>query len=396
MSTERDMATRIECDIQDLQNTNRTCFDDSQKPLETPEFCAKGGQPYIPYELAKLYITKIVEDMQQMKLRYKKIIEELELINEDQERDMMVLRSHYSSKMDILQSKVKAYQEQIDNKNSYLEGIIKSLQEENRDLMKDKVGLLHQVKELQEKLEKEKLTGEMENQEALMQNTNLVKAHITLEKVIKSMHQKEKDMSELLQYESTCNRGPNPQITVNTLLQTALRKIHLMYCEVPEEQQFVNHLFKKNDAEIADWKKTFNKTIAGNILLDHDRSLVNTKNDLESTEYEKLVLDCIRTGEIPEWILRNSLYSSITESDCDTKNDQRSNPPENDKEIFKEETQSFLAVSDSAMQMGSSMHKQILWKQHSPNSLTINGKNDDGEWNQQSFDPWIFSKPLFY
>ncbi|XP_029468146.1 uncharacterized protein LOC115096948 [Rhinatrema bivittatum] len=454
----------------ELQNTTNDGSDDNRRSLEANEYLTKEGQPYIPYKLAKLYITKIVEDMQQMKLKHMKIIKELELIRrEDQEQAIMAVRSHYESEMKILKSKMKETKEQVDKKNSYWEDMIKSLREENRDLIKDKADLLCQVKEMNETWEKEKisileshsekiallysyqtstleelqmarmdlekvlailnsqmtvprsqqmnsvasgntnynteagmkwenrnieLTDGTEKQEILMQNTDLVKAHDTLEKIIKSMHKREKDMSEFLLCKSVFNRGIKPQITITTLLKTVLSKIHFIYCEVPEVQQFVSHLLKKNDAEIADRKKAFNKTqadifsyeaTAENKPLDYEsewvavklcRSLANAKSDLEYAEYEKIAIDCITSGKIPEWIFRNNLNTSMTESDFCTENDQRMRIPDEVDDTYKPETQQ---------------------KIHSSNPLTIrvSDQNDTGRWNQQSFDPWIFSKPLF-
>lgn len=42
------------------------------------------------------------------------------------------------------------------------------------------------------------------------------------------------------------------------------------------------------------------------------RNLERAKSDLEYIETEKIVFDCIQTGEIPNWIKRDCLYIALT------------------------------------------------------------------------------------
>ncbi|CAM4558154.1 unnamed protein product [Lepidochelys olivacea] len=67
----------------DPPNAPGVCSHDNHRPAELDGCMAKEEQPYIPYKLAKLYITKIVKDMQQMKIRHMKVIRELDCIRKD-------------------------------------------------------------------------------------------------------------------------------------------------------------------------------------------------------------------------------------------------------------------------------------------------------------------------
>ncbi|XP_077792088.1 uncharacterized protein LOC114606889 [Podarcis muralis] len=118
---------------------------------------SKEEQLYIPYRLAKLYITKIAKDMHQMKIGYTKAIKELEHVGkENQEQAMMALKNQYSNKMKNLRAQLEAYQEAVDKQNQYWQDTTKKLKEENRILRQEKEDLANQITLQKEKWGDEK------------------------------------------------------------------------------------------------------------------------------------------------------------------------------------------------------------------------------------------------
>ncbi|KAJ6669587.1 hypothetical protein lerEdw1_000136, partial [Lerista edwardsae] len=118
---------------------------------------SKEEQPYIPYRLAKLYITKIAKDMQQMKTGYVKVIKELEHAGkENKEQAIMELKNQYGNKMKILRDQLGAYQELVDKKNQYWQDTMKRLKEENMKLRQEKEELASQIILQREKWDKER------------------------------------------------------------------------------------------------------------------------------------------------------------------------------------------------------------------------------------------------
>ncbi|XP_061483919.1 uncharacterized protein LOC133385269 [Rhineura floridana] len=224
---------------------------------------SKEEQPYIPYRLAKLYITKVAKDMHQMKTGYMKAIKELEHAGkENQEQAIMTLKNQYSNKMKNLRAHLEAYQETVEKKNQYWQDTTKRLKEENRNLRQEKEDLVNQItlqkenwgdekawllkrntqkldclftqhtltiKELQRsRLNLEKvqkivdfqmdlpcdqqraliISDEVEMEEAhncLPQKKLLLEVKTTLELIKGSLHKQETEISELLQNEHWCN-----------------------------------------------------------------------------------------------------------------------------------------------------------------------------------------------
>nr|XP_025953549.1 uncharacterized protein LOC112981834 isoform X2 [Dromaius novaehollandiae] len=75
----------------DQPNTSVVCSADNHKVTELEECWRKEELSYIPYKLAKSYIAKIVEDMQQMKVKHMKIIKELDNIRKE---NQVILLKH--------------------------------------------------------------------------------------------------------------------------------------------------------------------------------------------------------------------------------------------------------------------------------------------------------------
>lgn len=118
---------------------------------------SKEEQPYIPYQLAKLYITKIAKDMQQMKTGYMKVIKEQEYAGrENKEKAILELKNQYGNKMKNLRAQLGAYQEMVDKKNQYWQDTIKRLKEENMKISQEKEELVSQIVLQREKWDKEK------------------------------------------------------------------------------------------------------------------------------------------------------------------------------------------------------------------------------------------------
>ncbi|XP_030422837.1 uncharacterized protein LOC115653557 [Gopherus evgoodei] len=387
----------------DTPNAPGICSHDNHRLHELDGCMAKEEQPYIPYKLAKLYITKVVKDMQQMKIRHMKVIKELDCIRKDsQEQAIIVLKNHHSEKMKILKAQLEAYQELVDKKNKQWQNTAKNLREKNRQLSQENKDLLYQIKQQNEKwaeektwilesfsqkldhlyaqhsltlqelqrirlnMEKvqeivnlwmdflqqkalftaEKVIDEMEEHEHLLQKELLWKAQDMLEMAKQSLYKREREVAELLQSESGHNETMKPQITVTTLLKTLVSKVHTIYCDLPEAQQCINQLIEKNDAERADRKEEFNnaqadilsyKVIYGNKPTDYkreqfsaklSRNLVNAKSELEYAETEKIALDCIQKGEIPDWISKYCPYLTLTDSDQKMYADEKSHFPD--------------------------------------------------------------------
>ncbi|XP_048360335.1 uncharacterized protein LOC125437006 [Sphaerodactylus townsendi] len=118
---------------------------------------SKEEQSYIPYRFAKLYITKIVKDMYQMKIGYVKVIKELELVGkENQEQAIMALKNQYNNKMKILRVHLEAYQKLIDRKNQDWQVTVKKLEEENNKLSQENEELVNQIRLQKEEWDNEK------------------------------------------------------------------------------------------------------------------------------------------------------------------------------------------------------------------------------------------------
>ncbi|XP_026559496.1 synaptonemal complex protein ZIP1-like [Pseudonaja textilis] len=112
---------------------------------------------YIPYRSAKLYITKIAKDMHQMKIRYTKIIKELEHVGkESQEQAVRAVKNQYSNKIKHLRSSLEAYQEMAGKEKKSWQDTRKRLEEENRKLRQEKEELMNQIREQDVNADKEK------------------------------------------------------------------------------------------------------------------------------------------------------------------------------------------------------------------------------------------------
>ncbi|CAN8220503.1 unnamed protein product [Coccothraustes coccothraustes] len=159
----------------------------------------------------------------------------------------------------------------------------------------------------------------------------LWQAHTILQEIQKSLQKREREVTELLQSERRFNKAMKPQVTVLIFLKSLIKMVHTVYCDVPEAQQCIQQLLRKNKDERPDLEEVFNNAqsdilsyeiLCGNEFMDDTRTHLQTrlfrnigkaKSDLEHVETEKIVLDCIQTGEIPNWIKRDCLYVAWSE-----------------------------------------------------------------------------------
>ncbi|XP_027755256.1 uncharacterized protein LOC114065489 [Empidonax traillii] len=180
-------------------------------------------------------------------------------------------------------------------------------------------------------LKTEQITNEEQKTEWSIEKGYLWQGHTILQKIQESLQKREKEVTELLQSERRFNKAMKPQMTMLAFLKSLVKKVHMIYCDVPEAQHCISQLIRKNDDERADCKEAFNKAQAdilsyevlhGNEPMDDRRihlpaklfrNIGKAKSDLEYVETEKIVFDCIQMGEIPSWIKRDCLYAAWTE-----------------------------------------------------------------------------------
>ncbi|XP_066460264.1 unconventional myosin-XVIIIa-like isoform X1 [Eleutherodactylus coqui] len=148
----------------DIQNFTNSCLNESH---ELSECQTNEGQAYIPYDLAKMYISKIADDMQKMKLKYMDIIKEIDSnTKKQQEQISLSLRNHYQDKMRTLKIRIQAYHEVMDEKSQHFQDKMKDLEMEKEQWLQEKTSLLLEINELKEKLESEKCrTADMKKME---------------------------------------------------------------------------------------------------------------------------------------------------------------------------------------------------------------------------------------
>ncbi|XP_037980886.1 uncharacterized protein LOC119695812 isoform X2 [Motacilla alba alba] len=159
----------------------------------------------------------------------------------------------------------------------------------------------------------------------------LWQAHAILQEIKESIQKREREVTELLQSEKKFNKAMKPQVTVLIFLKSLIKMVHTIYCDVPGAQQCIHQLIRKNKDERPDLEEVFNNAqadilsyeiLCGNELMDDTRTHLPTKlfrnigkakSDLEYVETEKIVFECIQTGEIPNWIKRDCLYEAWSE-----------------------------------------------------------------------------------
>ncbi|XP_074936012.1 uncharacterized protein LOC142050778 [Phalacrocorax aristotelis] len=180
-------------------------------------------------------------------------------------------------------------------------------------------------------LKPEQVANEEEKPEWSMEKGYLWQAHTILQKIQESLQKREREVTELLQ-SGRYNKAMKPQMAVLIFLETLVKKVHTIYCDVPGAQQYICQLIRENEDERAESKKEASNNTRADILsyevlygnepMDDKRTQLSTKlfsnfgkakSELEYVETEKIVFDCIQTGKIPEWIKRDCLYVALTE-----------------------------------------------------------------------------------
>ncbi|XP_039575162.1 uncharacterized protein LOC120507032 [Passer montanus] len=180
-------------------------------------------------------------------------------------------------------------------------------------------------------LKTDQAVNEEEKTDWSVEKQHLWQALTILQEIEESLQKREREVTELLQSERRFYKAMKPQVTVLIFLKSLIKMVHTIYCDVPEAQQCIYQLIRKNKDERSVREEVFNNAQAdilsyemfcGNELMDDTRTHLPTKLfrnigkakcDLEYVETEKIVFDCIQTGEIPNWIKRDCLYVAWSE-----------------------------------------------------------------------------------
>ncbi|KAM4049017.1 uncharacterized protein ACNLHF_002676 [Anomaloglossus baeobatrachus] len=138
----------------DIHNFTNSCLNESH---ELAECQANPGQAYIPYEFAKMYITKIADDMQKMKLKYMDILKKMDLNGKKQQEQISLrLRHQYHDKMKMVKTRIQAYHDVMEKKSQHFQDKIKDLEIEREAWKQEKLSLVFEIQELKKRLEYEK------------------------------------------------------------------------------------------------------------------------------------------------------------------------------------------------------------------------------------------------
>ncbi|XP_056181669.1 uncharacterized protein LOC130143084 [Falco biarmicus] len=278
-------------------------------------------------------ITSLRERNRQLIQEKEDLLHQIKQQTEKWEEEKGWILEKLCKKLDYLYTQHILTLQELHNISLYVERV--------HDLMHFQIKILQQNSEKKEgeksdasevvELKTEQLANE-EKAECSIKKGNLWQAHNMLQKIQESLQKREREVTELLQSERSCNKAMKPQITVLMFLKTLVKKVHTICCDVPGAQQYISQLIRKNEDERADWKEAFNNAQAdilsyevfnGNEPMDDKRvqlsmtlfrNLGKTKSDLEYVETEKIVFDCIQTGEIPNWIKRDCLHVALTEN----------------------------------------------------------------------------------
>nr|XP_020865199.1 centrosome-associated protein CEP250-like [Phascolarctos cinereus] len=223
----------------EIQNNFRITDERNQRPTELNIFPTK--QPYIPYALAKAYITK----------------------------------NDYSSKIKTLRVRFEAYQEQVNKKNRAWKDTKKILEEKTDELMQEKDKLLLQVNQEKEKWEKEKSWL----LETFAQTLDLLHTHhsVTVQK-LKATRLALENIQEILKF---------PNVQKNESLSS--EKVVSWISSIEAEPEFTD-AFEKGISKMEDQR---------NLLLEEKirralELLEKVKQSLQKQESE--IVDIIKNG----------------------------------------------------------------------------------------------------
>ncbi|KAM6226605.1 uncharacterized protein M6G45_016965 isoform 1-T1 [Spheniscus humboldti] len=291
-------------------------------------------------ELINKSNTHLQDTVKSLRERNRQLIQEKEDIlhqmkqqTEKWEEEKVWILENLCKNLDYLYTQHTLTLQELHNISLYVERV--------HDIMNFQIKILQQKSEKTEgekadvsvvlQLKTEQVANEEEKPEWSMEKGYLWQAHTMLQKIQESLQKREREVTELLQSERRYNKATKPQIAVLIFLKTLVKKVHTMYCDVPGAQQYISQLIRKNEDERADRKEAFNNCQAdilsyevfyGNEPMDDKRTqlsmklfrnLGKAKAELEYVETEKIVFDCVQTGEIPNWIKRDCLYVALTE-----------------------------------------------------------------------------------
>ncbi|KAK2837522.1 hypothetical protein Q5P01_014734 [Channa striata] len=321
---------------------------------------------YIPYNSAELCITQIAEDMEAMKRTHQEMLQELEenfqiTARENHESTVRKIRSHYQNKLNTLRRILDIYQEKVEKKNLDWKTRVVALTAQNEQLLaeqaaekrrskeealqwhREKSKMLelfsnrldalhnHQTTTLQElqmarqevgKVQEMLMASSEDQQEAAEEDETsenkrqiaackesdlpLEGAKARLEELKESLHQRERELTELLEAErSPVPAAPQPPCTV--LLSTVIHKAHVLCSSVAQTRALLDQMVEDNKATLVEARERLQRAKEDR----EDRSSDKEGSDeyesifslLQETvrEYEvsQIALDLIRTGECP-------------------------------------------------------------------------------------------------
>ncbi|XP_074788810.1 uncharacterized protein LOC141973791 [Athene noctua] len=278
-------------------------------------------------------VKSLMERNRQLIQEKEDLLHQMKQQTEKWEEEKVWILENLCKNLDYLYTQHTLTLQELHNISLYVERVY--------DLMNFQIKILQQTSEKTEgekvdvsevlELKMEQVTNEEEKPEWSMEKGYLLQAQALLQKIQESLQKREREVTELLQSERRCNKTMKPQITLLMFLKTLVKKVYTIYYDVPGAQQYISQLIRKNEDERADRKEAFNNAQAdflcyevfyGNEPMDDKRTQLSTKlfrnlgkakSDLEYVETEKIVFDCIQTGEIPNCIKRDCLYVSLTE-----------------------------------------------------------------------------------
>ncbi|XP_073399847.1 uncharacterized protein [Dendrobates tinctorius] len=108
----------------DIHNFTNSCLNGNH---ELSECQTNEGQAYIPYEFAKMYITKIAVDMQKMKLKYMDFLKKMDINGKKQQGLEMEKEEWKQEKMSLV-LEIKELKERVEYKKC------RAPEEENMEL----------------------------------------------------------------------------------------------------------------------------------------------------------------------------------------------------------------------------------------------------------------------
>ncbi|XP_034451449.1 kinesin-like protein KIN-14E [Hippoglossus hippoglossus] len=256
-----------------------------------------------------------------------------------QEWTVQKVRSHFQNKLNTLRRILDLYQEKVEKKNTEWE---KRVVSKMLELFSTRLDALHshQASTLQElqmarqevgKVQELLMASSQEQQEATEEGASpenkvqqqtvdcsesdlpLEGAKARLEDLKESLHQREREITELLEAERS-PVPPLPQPPCSVLLPTLIHKAHAICCAVSESRALLDQMIEENRFALVEARDKLDslqmtpedstdrqdKTTDLKRSSEYESSLSLLQDRVREYEVSQMALDCIRTGESPE------------------------------------------------------------------------------------------------